>query len=101
MRSLYRGRRSALLESLKTELGVAINVAGEQAGMHLSITLPKGYHDEEIAERASRQRLWLAPLSIYYLQNPVQQGFVLGFSSVPAEGMSRAVRRLKSVLHPA
>ena len=100
MRSLYHGRRSALLESLKTELGVAINVAGEQAGMHLSVTLPKGFHDREIAERASRQKLWLTPLSIYYQQSPVQQGFVLGFSNVPAEEMSRAVRRLRSVLHP-
>ena len=68
--------------------------------MHLSITLPKEFHDEEIAERASRQRLWLAPLSVYYLQSPVQQGFVLGFSSIPAEGMPRAVRRLRGVLHP-
>jgi GntR family transcriptional regulator/MocR family aminotransferase len=98
MRSLYHARRTALLESLRTELGIPVNVAGEQAGMHLSITLPKGFRDQEIAERAARQRLWLAPLSIYYLQGPAQQGFVLGFSGVPVEGMSRAVRRLRNVI---
>ena len=101
MRSLYHERRSALLNSLNTELGVPVTVKGEQAGMHLCITLPNGLRDAEIAERAARQRLWLAPLSRYYLQPPVQQGFVLGFSNTPVEAMSQSVRRLRDVLRAA
>lgn len=98
MRLLYQERRSALLESLKSELDFPIHVTGEHAGMHLSMTLPEGFRDEEIAERAARQKLWLSPLSAYYFRRPIQQGLVLGFSNTPSAEMGRAVRRLRDVL---
>ena len=99
MRLLYQERRSALFESLHQELGVPVEVTGEQAGLHLSITLPRGFRDHEIAERAARQKLWLAPLSSSYLERPSPQGFVLGFSNISVEYMPRAVRRLNDILH--
>ena len=101
MRLLYRERRSALVESLHEELGVPVDVAGEQAGLHLSITLPPRFRDHEIAERAARQKLWLAPLSSSYLERPSPQGFILGFSNISADEMPRAVRRLRDILQAA
>jgi GntR family transcriptional regulator/MocR family aminotransferase len=100
MRLLYRDRRSALLDSLKNDLGIAVDVTGEQAGLHLSMTLPRGYRDHEIAERALRQKLWLAPLSASYQEQP-QQGLILGFSNTSTEEIPRAVRKLKDILHHA
>jgi GntR family transcriptional regulator/MocR family aminotransferase len=99
MRLLYRERRSALFESLRDELGVAVSVTGEQAGLHLSVTLPRGFRDREIAERASHHRVWLAPLSASYLERPSPQGFILGFSNTAKEDMSHAVRKLSDILH--
>lgn len=101
MRLLYRDRRSALLDSLKNDLGVAVNVTGEQAGLHLSMTLPRGFRDHEVAERALQQKLWVAPLSGSYLEQPAQQGLILGFSNTPSEEIPRAVRKLKEILHQA
>jgi GntR family transcriptional regulator / MocR family aminotransferase len=100
MRLLYRDRRSALLNGLRAQLDIPIDVTGEQAGLHLSIKLPRDFCDHEISERASRQRIWLAPLSSYYRKRPSQQGFILGFSNTPAEDMPRAVRKLRDVIHP-
>src|SRR5258708_2013506 len=99
MRLLYRDRRSALLESLKKDLEVDVDVTGEQAGLHLSITLPRGFNDHEIAERALQQRLSVAPLSASYQERPSPQGFILGFSNTPSEEIPRAVRKLRDILH--
>jgi GntR family transcriptional regulator/MocR family aminotransferase len=101
MRLLYRDRRSALLDSLKNDLGIAVDVTGEQAGLHLSVTLPRGFRDHQIAERALQQRLWLAPLSASYQQQPAQQGLILGFSNTSSEEIPRAVKKLRDILHQA
>jgi GntR family transcriptional regulator/MocR family aminotransferase len=99
MRLLYRDRRSALLDSLEKDLGVPVDVKGEEAGLHLSVTLPRGFRDQEIAERALQQRLWLAPLSGSYLKHPSPQGLILGFSNTSTAEIPGAVRKLRDILH--
>ena len=99
MRLLYRERRSALLESLRNELDLDITVVGEQAGLHVSVTLPQGFDDHVISERAGRDKLWLVPLSSSYIKRPSPQGFILGFSNTAAEEILVAVRKLNSILH--
>lgn len=98
MRLLYNDRRTALVNSLLNEFGSAVKVQGAEAGMHCLVTLPEGFRDVEIAEHAAREKLWLAPLSPAYLGRAVRQGFILGFSSTPANEMPRGVRHLKNVL---
>ncbi|MGA2534674.1 MAG: PLP-dependent aminotransferase family protein [Terracidiphilus sp.] len=98
MRYLYSERRTALIESLHDEFGNLLQVNGAEAGMHLAVTLPDRYLDREIALRAARERLWLWPLSQYYLGKKQRQGFVLGFGSTPIEQIPRAVRHLRSLL---
>ena len=99
MRLLYRERRSVLLESLRKDLGIPVDVAGEQAGLHVSVTLPSGFRDIEIAERAERVGLWLAPLSTSYMKQPAPQGFILGFSNTPTVEIPRAVKKLSRLMH--
>jgi GntR family transcriptional regulator / MocR family aminotransferase len=98
MRLLYGERRSALNESIRKELGFAVDITGGQAGMHLSMTLPKTKSDHDIALRAAKQNLWLVPLSSSYLGKASRQGFILGFGSTPVEKIPIAVRKLRNVL---
>ena len=98
MRTLYRDRRSALLESLREELGAQASVKGEQAGLHLSLTLPYRFRDYDISERAALRKLWLVPLSRSYLEHSAQHGFILGFSNTTVQEMPHAVRKLRDVL---
>jgi GntR family transcriptional regulator/MocR family aminotransferase len=99
MRLLYAERRTALVESLEKEFGSSLGVHGSEAGMHLAVTLPNGFHDVEIAERAARENLWLVPLSSAYLgKAAIRQGFVLGFGSTRATEVPRAVGRLGRLL---
>ena len=98
MRVLYRERRSALVDSIGRELGASVEILGDEAGMHLTVTLPKGSRDLEIAERAARQNLWIWPLSPSYLGEVARPGFILGFGSTTVKDIPRAVRKLRSLL---
>jgi len=98
MRQLYAERRTALVDELQKEFGSALEVLGSEAGMHLTVILPKGFRDQEVAARAAREKLWLAPLSPAYVGETPRQGFILGFGNTPAEEMPKAVRQLRSVL---
>ena len=103
MRQVYKERRAALIENLAVEFPAerGFEIHGSEAGMHLAMTLPEGFRDVEISVRASRERLWLWPLSPSYLSDKPRQGFVLGFGSTTAEQMGRAVRLMGSVVHSA
>lgn len=99
MRLLYAERRGALIENIRNELGSVAEIAGAQAGMHLSVIF-NGISDREIAARAARQNLCLAPLSHFYIGNAARQGFILGFGSTSLEEIPDAVRKLRLMLTP-
>lgn len=98
MRVLYRERRNALVEGTRKELGQTVEILGGEAGLHLTITLPAGIREVEIAVRAARQKLWLWPLSHYYMGKGSRPGFVLGFGSTAVKEIPAAVRKLRELV---
>ena len=99
MRQLYRERRSALLESLRSAFDVDLEVHGEHAGLHVAVMLPPGFNDHELSERAARAKLWLVPLSSSYLERPASQGFIMGFSNTSTKEIPNAMRKLRDIIH--
>lgn len=97
-RMLYAERRDALMNAIRSELGPCFETVGGEAGMHVVLLLPEGLHDEEIAIRAAKRKLWLWPLSSSYIGKAARQGFILGFGGTRVEEVSAAVKRLKSVM---
>jgi GntR family transcriptional regulator/MocR family aminotransferase len=100
MRLAYGERREVLVTSIQKELDSVLQVQGAEAGLHLAVTLPKGYRDRMISARAALQNLWLWPLSPSYLGKNARQGFILGFGGTTAKEIPQAVRRLRAVLVP-
>ena len=98
MRLLYSERRSALVASIREQLGPELEIQGTQAGMHLAVTLPKGLSDLEVARKAASKGLWLWPLSPSYLGKFRRQGLILGFGNTAAEDMPHAVSQLRAQL---
>jgi GntR family transcriptional regulator / MocR family aminotransferase len=98
MRGVYRERRTVLIDSIGKELGSRIEVLGDEAGMHLAVILHDRSNDLEIAERAARQKLWLWPLSPFYLSKVARPGFILGFGSATVPEIPLAVRKLRNLL---
>ena len=87
------------MESIDKELGSMVELRGSQAGMHLTVALPEGKGDLEIAERAARENLWLWPLSTAYLGEDSRAGFILGFGSTAVAEIPCAVRKLRDLLN--
>jgi GntR family transcriptional regulator/MocR family aminotransferase len=98
MRQLYRERRTALVDALRDELPGTLDVLGDQAGVHLVATLPRGQRDRRISLGAARQGVWAMPLSSCYLEKPTRQGLVLGYGGTSAREIPGAVRRLRAVI---
>jgi GntR family transcriptional regulator/MocR family aminotransferase len=98
MRVTYAERREELVSCIRKELGSMLQLHGAEAGLHLTVTLPSGYRDLEIAARAAGQNLWLWPLSPSYIGSGSQQGFILGFGGVAAAEIPQAVRQLRAFL---
>ena len=100
MRTLYVERRTLLVDLLQRTFGSRLQILGDMAGMHLTVTLPNGLNDGEIANRAARESLWLWPLSPSYIAKAAAQGFILGFGSTAPTEIRRAVEHLRAVLGP-
>jgi GntR family transcriptional regulator/MocR family aminotransferase len=97
MRALYKERRTALVESLQSTCRDMLEIHGAEAGMHLTVTLPSGFNDVEIASQAAKYGLCLWPLSPCYMNKP-RHGFVLGFAATPTDQMAAAVHQLWGLL---
>ncbi|HET9742769.1 MAG TPA: PLP-dependent aminotransferase family protein [Terriglobales bacterium] len=97
MRTLYAQRRQVMMRTIQEELGADAEVLGAQAGMNLSVILPK-IRDQEIADEAARQGLWLVPLSASYLRKPARQGFILGFGNTSEEQIVAGIRKMAALV---
>jgi GntR family transcriptional regulator/MocR family aminotransferase len=97
-RTLYRERRTALVDAITAEAEGALKVMGGEAGLHLVATLARGKRDRAISLSAARHGLWAMPLGACYLGRPSRQGLVLGFGGTSARKMREAVRALVRVI---
>src|SRR5260370_17420707 len=91
MRVLHGERRSALVDSICSELGPVVEVLGGEAGMHLVVALPDGRRDVEIAARPAGPNLWKWPLSPLYTGEKSRSGFIFGFGSATATEIPHAL----------
>jgi GntR family transcriptional regulator/MocR family aminotransferase len=99
-RVLCGQRRVAMVDALRAELGPDVAILGDPAGMYLTVALSGHARDREIALRAARERLWVAPLSERYLSRAPRQGLLLGYGGTEAAEIPEGVRRLREVLSP-
>ncbi len=98
MRRRYRERRSALVDAIREMLGEEFEILGEQAGMHLVVSLPPGLNDKDVARVAGDQELWTMPLSWCYARPAKRQGLVLGYGGSNVAEIRTGVRRLSEVI---
>jgi GntR family transcriptional regulator/MocR family aminotransferase len=97
MRPIYAERREVLATELARAFGEGAEMIGEEAGLHLTLLLPKLRNDQQIAARAAKESLWLSPLSASYVGKSPRRGFVLGFGNTRANQIAAAVRQLRGL----
>ena len=93
MNAAYAERRRVLV----AELGDAVEIAGDRAGMHLVLLLPRGADDHAIAIRAAKRGVSVIPLSTCFARKP-RPGLVLGYGAAREGEIADAVRRLRQAM---
>lgn len=95
MRTLYRGRRAALLDALATHARDVLDV-GEppDAGLHVAVRLTLDADDVAVSRELRKIGIGAAPLSNYYAGPTKARGFVLGFANTDGSAAMSAVRAL-------
>jgi GntR family transcriptional regulator/MocR family aminotransferase len=98
MRQLYKERRNALVDALARELGTRLEVTVPEAGMHLTVWLPKGMSAQAVARRAAASGLHILPISHFSLRSLQRDGLVLGFASASPQELRAGVQMLALAL---
>ena len=98
MRALYRERRDVLVDALRSRLGGASRLGPTEAGMHLSVSLPRVADDRSIAASADARGLAVDFLSRHYMGRATSRGLLLGFTGSPAADLRRGVQTLARLL---
>lgn len=98
MRMLYDKRRQALVRALKLYFEDDAEVLGENAGMHLMVSLRTKFSDDEIVQRAAEVGVGLVSAKIYYFDDYHSGQFVLGYAGLSERKIREGVRRLAKAL---
>jgi GntR family transcriptional regulator/MocR family aminotransferase len=93
MKRLYAARRETLLRCLREMASDSIKVQAT-AGLAVVTLLPEFMSDVDIALRALQFGLSPAPLSLWYMQSPRQQGLLLGVTNLNERRLPADCRRL-------
>lgn len=94
MRHLYRERQRVMSEALATHFSQK-RILGGNAGMQLTLRLPAGVDDREVAEKARSQGIGAHALSAFFMEPTDQDcGLVIGYGNSRAEDIPHAVNVL-------
>lgn len=97
MRTLYRGRRDAVVAALGTEVPEAV-VGGIAAGLHVTAALP-AHDDERAIQAAARARgVALAVLGDYAPRAPFPPTLVLGYSRLTDRDATQGVAEIAAAI---
>ena len=103
MRTYYRNKRNEILKYIdNSPLKSALQVEGEDGGLHFLLKLRTEASDTEIKAAAQKQGLNIKFLSEYYYHptNDSSHTLLMNYSGLPDEVLYPALDKLFDVLHP-
>jgi GntR family transcriptional regulator/MocR family aminotransferase len=98
MRTVYLGRRDALLGGLARHCADVLTVHNAEAGLHVSTWLPDGADDVAIVRRMNEHRLTATALSTCFVGPSPRPGLLLGFGGATERRTRAATRTLGDLL---
>jgi len=98
VRALCAERQQALLEAANEEIGGAMQLAPDAAGLHMVGWLREGASDEAATAAALREGVDVAPLSRYSPSKPTRGALLLGYAAFDEGAIREGVRRLARAL---
>jgi len=102
MRRLYAARQQALLGAASRHLDGLLDLAPDEAGMHLTASLSPSLaarmDDTAAAAKAARAGIATTALSGFYMGEARRQGLLLGYAAFDDAAIEDAARRLARAL---
>lgn len=98
MRVLYAERQAVLVDSAGKDLAGFLDVAPDEAGMHLIGWLPEGVSDKTASAKAADNGVVAVPLSAFCSEPLPRGGLVLGYTAFSNGQIKDAMRRLAKAL---
>ena len=98
MRSVYAGRRDALLDALKRDFPRWFEAVPSSAGLHLGVRVRKPANAEAIAKLALDHGIGIGTLKNFQLGKAAQQALIFGFATLDANEIRAGLARLKRLL---
>lgn len=100
LRAHYQHKRQVMESALHRELGNRLTWPAPKGGFFLWATLPEGYSDTSLLERALEARLVFVIGSAFYVDGSGHEKIRLSFSAPPPERIEEGVRRLAAIMQP-
>lgn len=95
MRKIYRKKHDQLTTILE-KYSPQIQMTGEQAGMHILLTVQHTLSEKQLQQRANDAGIGIYPLSDYRLDGQIstQAQFLLGFGGIPTQQIESSIKKL-------
>jgi GntR family transcriptional regulator/MocR family aminotransferase len=91
-------RRAALLSAIERHLGDSVTVTGSRSGTHIVLWPRAKVSEESTIARAATAGVGIYGIAGYYLRQPPQPGFLLGYANLTVAQIREGIRRLGEVL---
>lgn len=98
MRRLYSRRRRHFLDLLADELGLWLDPIDGRTGIQIASLFKGDVDDREVATIAGAAGVNLAPLSLYFIDEPRTPGLLMGYAGVNEAEMDRQFPVLRKIL---
>lgn len=92
-RTLYSGRRNALVKALKLHLGSQVTMSSESAGMDLFVKFACEIPDQRLIESANNSGLRMIDAKPYYVGEQPTGEFIIPFSLLTEEQIKSSVKQ--------
>jgi GntR family transcriptional regulator/MocR family aminotransferase len=93
-------RRRTLIEALRQQLGGRVEIAGENAGVHLLVWL-NGVKPRDVAPiiaRAAAAGVGVYPVGGFFTEPPRRAGLLFGYAALSEADIRAGIRRLAAVI---
>ncbi|HET7714366.1 MAG TPA: PLP-dependent aminotransferase family protein [Bauldia sp.] len=101
MRRLYGRRRDHFLRLMTGMLGDWLDPIDGRTGIQIAAPFRMPIDDRAVVAAAAASGVNLAPLSLYFLHEPRQQGLMMGYAGVPESDMDRLFPVIRNILAAA
>ena len=98
LRALYRHKRDVMEQSIREELGDRLTWPAPRGGFFIWATLPDGFTDLVLLERALRHGLVFVVGSAFFVDGSGHDRIRLSFSAPTAERIQEGIKRLAAAL---